>query len=88
MDEKKTTKLPASEESNDQLSGAVDRLAKAPNRGIARVEEEMNTTFRLMDVHKDGLRNVIAETLDSIPEEYERRGACHWYLKEYYEMTV
>lgn len=88
MDEKETTELPAPEKSNDQLSGAVDRLAKALNRGIARVEEEMNTTSRLMDVHKNGLRDVIAETIDSIPEEYEKRGACRWYLSEYYEMTV
>jgi len=74
MDEKETTELPAPEKSNDQLSGAVDRLAKALNEGIARVEEEMNTISRLVDVHKDGLRDVIAETIDSIPEEYEKRG--------------
>ena len=34
------------DESNDQLSGAVDRVAKALNEGVARVEEEINTTFR------------------------------------------
>lgn len=88
MDEKETTELPAPEKSNDQLSGAVDRVAKALDEGLARVEEEMDTTFRIMDVHKDGLRDVIAETIDSIPEEYEKRGACRWYLGEYYEMTV
>lgn len=88
MDEKETTELPAPEKSNDQLSGAVDRLAKALNKGLARVSEEIDTTFRIMDVHKDGLRDVIAETIDSIPEEYEKRGACRWYLGEYYKMTV
>lgn len=88
MDEKETTELPAPEKSNDQLSGAVDRVAKALDEGLARVEEEMDTTFRIIDVHKDGLRDVIAETIDSIPEEYEKRGACRWYLGEYYEMTV
>ena len=67
MDEKETTELPAPEKSNDQLSGAVDRTAKALDEGLARVEEEMDTTFRIMDVHKDGLRDVIAETIDSIP---------------------
>lgn len=85
---KKTTELPASEKFDNLLSDAADHIEKALNKGLARVSEEIDTTFHILNAHSDGLRNVIAETLDSIPEEYERRGACHWYLQEYYEMTV